>query len=114
MKSVINTWDSEALSDVLMKVFVRLQKVLCLIVEGIGKNDLVETKRGKKHGNMNLRSDEDLLKIMNDFKTTLVNLDESGVTDELIDDVLDNVDNDEDDDDDDDDVLENEIQNKTN
>ena len=58
---------------------------------------------------MNLRSDEDLVKIMNDFKTTLENLDESGVTDDLIDDVLDNVDNDEDDDDDDDDLLENEI-----
>ena len=87
--SVYRTWDSDILSNVLVKVCNRLQKVLCLIVSAKGANDLVEKKRGKKGGEMNLRSDEELVKIMNEFKAALENLDESGVTDELIDDVLD-------------------------
>ena len=32
-----------------MNVFMRIHKVLCLVVEGGGSNELVETKRGKKY-----------------------------------------------------------------
>ena len=85
---LLSIWTTEELSNVLTKVFDRLQKVLCLIVEGRGKNDLVETKRGKKVGAMNLRSDEELVCIMTKFKEELENLDESGEVDELIDEVL--------------------------
>ena len=36
------------------KVFLRLKKVLGLIVEANGKNDLVKQKRGKKFANLDL------------------------------------------------------------
>ena len=32
-----------------MNVFTRIHKVLCLVVEGGGSNELVETKCGKKY-----------------------------------------------------------------
>ena len=38
-------------------MFKRLQKVLVLIIEAKGKNDLVETKRGKKFANLDLPID---------------------------------------------------------
>ena len=38
----------------LTKVYKRLSKVLVLIMEGNGGNDLVETKRGKKFTNLDL------------------------------------------------------------
>ena len=46
-RSVLDTWNHGHLDDMITKVFNRLRNVLVLIVEGKGKNDLVETKRGK-------------------------------------------------------------------
>ena len=48
VRSVIDTWVNGCLDDVISKVFKRLKKVLCLINEGEGGNDLVETQRGPK------------------------------------------------------------------
>ena len=48
VRSVMDTWVNGSLDDVISKVFKRLKKVLCLINEGEGGNDLVETQRGPK------------------------------------------------------------------
>ena len=52
--SVQDTWDNGHLDEVITKVFERLRNVLVLIHEANGKNDLVETKRGKKFRNLDL------------------------------------------------------------
>ena len=52
--TVMQTWNNGHLDFMIEKVFKRLQKVLVLIVEAKGKNDLVETKRGKKFANLDL------------------------------------------------------------
>ena len=46
-RSVFDTWNHGHLDDMITKVFNRLRNVLVLIDEAKGKNDLVETKRGK-------------------------------------------------------------------
>lgn len=46
--SVKETWKTGKLDIAIKNVFGRLKKVLVLIIEGEGSNDLVETKRGKK------------------------------------------------------------------
>ena len=56
--SVMETWDKGHLNDIISKVFGRLQKVLVLVVEGKGSNELVETKRGKQHVRNDLPPDE--------------------------------------------------------
>ena len=56
-RSVMNTWNNGHLDNVIASVFKRLQKVLVLIIEAKGKNDLVETKRGKKFVDLDLPID---------------------------------------------------------
>ena len=48
------TWDDGYLDQNIENVFKRLHKVLVLIVEGNGSNDLVESKRGVKNKNIKL------------------------------------------------------------
>ena len=55
--TVMETWNQGHLDDMIEKVCKRIQKVLVLIVEGKGKNDLVETKRGKKFADLDLPID---------------------------------------------------------
>ena len=49
VRSVYYTWDCDNLNNVISKVFDRLEKVLCLINDGWGSNNLVENKRGLKY-----------------------------------------------------------------
>ena len=55
--TVMETWNQGHLDGMIEKVCKRIQKVLVLIVEGKGKNDLVETKRGKKFADLDLPID---------------------------------------------------------
>ena len=50
----METWANEELNEQIQNVFKRLQKVLVLILEADGGNDLVETKRGKKFETLDL------------------------------------------------------------
>ena len=52
--TVMQTWNHGHLDTMIAKVCKRIEKVLVLIVEGKGKNDLVETKRGKKFADLDL------------------------------------------------------------
>ena len=52
VNTVISTWRYRHLGPVIVKVFDCLEKVVILINEGEGGNDLVETKRGKKHADI--------------------------------------------------------------
>jgi len=61
------TWTDDSLDKSIKNVFLRLEKVICLINEGDGANDLVETKRGVKNKSMKFDFAENLRKIM---KTT--------------------------------------------
>ena len=54
VKSVLETWNNGHLDGTISKVFKELQKVLVLVVEGEGTNNLVEKKRGKKYKNLTL------------------------------------------------------------
>ena len=65
----MKTWNSGDLSETLQKVFDRLKRVLCNIVEANGSNDLVETRRGKKEADRSIRTDDDLKQKLADFKT---------------------------------------------
>ena len=47
VKSVSETWNNGHLDGTISKVFKPLQKVLVLVVEGKGTNNLVEKKREK-------------------------------------------------------------------
>ena len=47
--SIYRTWGNHTLDEVISKVNKRLEKVLHLIKEGEGSNELVESKRGKKY-----------------------------------------------------------------
>ena len=67
VNTVNRTWLDDSLNSTIAKVFLRLKKVLCLISEGDGANDLVETKRGVKNNNLKFDFEENLRKIM---KTT--------------------------------------------
>ena len=40
------------MEDVITKVFIKLEKIICLINEGDKDNDLVKMKRGKVKANM--------------------------------------------------------------
>ena len=66
VNSVKETWNNHSLDRVISNVFKRLEKVICLINEGDGGNDLVESKRGIKHEDMKFDFDSNLRKIMND------------------------------------------------
>ena len=44
-----DTWENGNLDGSIVNVFTRIHKVLCLVVEGGGSNELVETKCGKKY-----------------------------------------------------------------
>ena len=48
VNSVNKVWKTRRLDAVIGKVWTRMNKVLSLLVEGKGGNDLVEKKRGKK------------------------------------------------------------------
>ena len=54
VNSVMKTWNEGHLNHSITKVFNRLKPVLCNILEANGGNDLVETKRGKKHAHIKL------------------------------------------------------------
>ena len=49
---VNETWSNSSLNRCISNIFIRLEKVICLVNEGDGGNDLVETKRGIKHSDM--------------------------------------------------------------
>ena len=66
VNSVIETWKNHSLDRVITNVFKRLEKVICLINEGDGGNDLVESKRGVKNEKMKFDFDRNLRKILND------------------------------------------------
>ena len=53
-RTVMETWSGDALTATIGKVFERLNNVLCLINDGNGSNDLVETKRGVQNRNMKM------------------------------------------------------------
>ena len=53
-KSVMETWTNGHLNTMITSVFKRLRNVLVMIHEAKGKNDLVETKRGKKFRDLDL------------------------------------------------------------
>ena len=55
--TVMDTWNHGHLDTMIAKVCKRIEKVLVLIIEGKGKNDLVETKRGKKFADLDLPFD---------------------------------------------------------
>jgi len=65
INSVNETWSNSSLTWCISNVFVSLKKVICLINEGDGGNDLVETKRGIKYSDMKFDFDLNLRKIMN-------------------------------------------------
>lgn len=48
VKTVYESWETQDMTHILGNIFNRLKKVMALIVDGNGSNDLVETKRGKK------------------------------------------------------------------
>ena len=48
VRTVLDTWVNGFLDETISKVFNRLEKVLGLINEDEGGNDLVETKRGPR------------------------------------------------------------------
>ena len=48
LRTVISTWVNGFLDEIITKVFKRLEKILCVINEGEGGNDLVETKYGPR------------------------------------------------------------------
>ena len=52
--TVMETWNGDALTGTIGKVFERLNNVLCLINDGNGSNDLVETKRGVRNRHMKM------------------------------------------------------------
>ena len=54
--SVLTAWDDGTLYDVIGRVWSRLRNVLVLIKEGNGRNDLAESKRGKKFCNLDLQT----------------------------------------------------------
>ena len=54
VNSVNSTWNNGHLDTVIANVFNRLKKVLVLIIEADGGNDLVESKHGKKFANLDL------------------------------------------------------------
>ena len=64
VNTVNRTWLNDSLNTSIKNVFLRLEKVLCLISEGDGANDLVETKRGVKNKNLKFDFDANLRKIM--------------------------------------------------
>ena len=66
VNSVNATWNNTSLDRCITNVFTRLEKVICLINEGDGGNDLVETKRGTKYSDMKFNFDMNLRKIMKD------------------------------------------------
>ena len=52
ISSVIETWETIEMSAITSKVFIKLKKVICLINNGNGGNDLIEDMRGKRHADM--------------------------------------------------------------
>ena len=73
VNTVNRTWNDDSLDRSINNVFIRLQKVLCLINEGDGGNNLVETKRGVKNKDLKFDFESNLRKIMkstNDYLLT--------------------------------------------
>ena len=66
--TVMKTWYNGDLSDTLGRVFDRLKRVLCNIIEAGGSNDLVETRRGKKEADRSIRTDDDLKTKLTEFQ----------------------------------------------
>ena len=56
-KSVMDAWTNGHLNTMITSVFKQLKNVLVMINEAKGKNDLVETKRGKKFRDLDLPID---------------------------------------------------------
>ena len=50
-------WNEGYLDEIITKVYKRLKKVLVLIAEAKGKNNIVEMKRGKKFQDLDLPID---------------------------------------------------------
>ena len=84
VRSVYETWEKGELNEVITKVFNHLKKVLVLIIECDGGNELVETKRGKCFCNLDLTTEEldeiniyDYQNIINNRQIVSQNLDQS-------------------------------------
>ena len=56
MRSVMRAWQTSDDSNVLSKIFDRLETVLLNILDGDGKNDLVECSRGRSLEKKNWRT----------------------------------------------------------
>ena len=54
--TVIDTWNSSDLNDMLTKVFNRLKVVLCNILRGKGGNDKVEDYRAVKYSQVKIEN----------------------------------------------------------
>ena len=93
VNSVNATWNNTFYDRCITNVFARLEKVICLINEGDGGNDLVETKRGTKYSDMKFNFDMNLRKIMKDNTNETMRL---TVTDNLNVNTDDNIADDED------------------
>ena len=57
VRTVYDVWNEVDMDEIIGKVFKRIGKVLALINEGEGGNDLVESKRGIKHEGLNFDYD---------------------------------------------------------
>ena len=55
--TVMDTWNNGHLEEMITKVLLCLKRVLLLIIEANGKNDLVEKKRDQKYANLDLPID---------------------------------------------------------
>ena len=78
-KTVHDTWENNDLTLQLTNIFNRLAKVLSLIIEGKGGNDLVEISRGKKATVRNIRTDAVLRTIIEECKQSIANQNEHNV-----------------------------------
>ena len=75
-RSFTGTWANGQLDKVIEKVFDRLKRVLFLITEAKGINDLVETKLGKKSQDLNLPIDLTMEEDTPDLVPKLLPIDE--------------------------------------
>ena len=72
---MFKTWANVAIESVITKVFLKLEKIICLISEGDGGNDLVNMKREKANTDMNFYFKAKNVKL--EAVTGLLTLDES-------------------------------------
>ena len=71
-------WTDGDLDDVITKFFDRIKRVLVLINEGKGGNDLVETKRGVEHVDIKFNYTLNLKNIAKANEHTIMVEDEDG------------------------------------